>query len=255
MLLAQRKDGSYTQALNAIEGIRYAMLSRFVSGTVHGTTLTEEQAHLYGTTVAKMHHCLDRQKQRYMRKHLDLSFLLDEPLSLMALFLAHHPEVCTYLTELAARLKAKLEELALPRTPPAFGICHGDLHKQNILLDEQGQLTLMDWDCVGYCWRAYDLAILRWSIGPLVGPEGLGEPRTTRLYEAYLHGYSRSSSTQSRRTSRHSLLCCYPSYLDSWMSHCSGDPSWVGHKRIRHKLLQWADKHLEVVGKRSLFLR
>ena len=105
----------------------------------------------------------------------------------MAPFLYHRQEDLTYLGELAEKLKHQLRKL--PVTTPQWGICHGDLHKQNFLIDEQKRLTIMDWDCVGYGWRAYDVAVLRWSIGPAVGPEGIGHPKTSEVYDAYLQGY------------------------------------------------------------------
>ena len=48
---------------------------------------------------------------------------------------------------------------------------------------------MIDWDCLGYGWRAYELAVLRWSIGPAVGPEGIGVPQTAEVWDAYLQAY------------------------------------------------------------------
>ncbi len=70
-----------------------------------------------------------------------------------------------------------------------YGLCHGDLHKMNLLIDDQQRVTVIDWDCVGYGWRAYDVAVLRWSIGPAVGPAGIGKTKTEQVYAAYLDGY------------------------------------------------------------------
>ena len=77
------------------------------------------------------------------------------------------------LRPLAAHLRRTFE--ALPRTPPHYGLCHGDLHKRNVLFGDDDGPSILDWDCAGYG-RAYDVAVLLWS----TALQGLG----TGLWDA-----------------------------------------------------------------------
>ena len=45
---------------------------------------------------------------------------------------------------------------------PIYGFCHGDLQTRNVHIVEPDRLTVFDFDCCGYSWRAYEFAsILR----------------------------------------------------------------------------------------------
>lgn len=55
-------------------------------------------------------------------------------------------------------------------------------------------------DCLGYGWRAYELAVLRWSIGPAIGGEGIGEPRLSQVWAAYLDAYQAKRPLTTQET-------------------------------------------------------
>lgn len=181
------RAGEYIVDLHAPEGLRYGVLFAHVGGTPPGYDITPEQGAVYGNVIAKVHTYLDQVPPTLDRLPIDLDFLLDEPLALIAPFLQHRPADLQFMTDTAAQLRAAIADL--PTTAPEYGLCHGDLHKTNLLIDDQGRLTVMDWDCAGYGWRAYDVAVLRWSIGPAVGPTGIGEPRMSQVWERYLESY------------------------------------------------------------------
>jgi Ser/Thr protein kinase RdoA (MazF antagonist) len=65
------------------------------------------------------------------------------------------------------------------------GLCHGDLHPGNARFADDGRPTLYDFECCGYGWRAYDLAVFLWN--------SYGERRPRRWREsrwnAFLSGY------------------------------------------------------------------
>lgn len=87
-----------------------------------------------------------------------------------------------------AGLHARLAEL--PTEPDGFGVVHNDLHHGNLLLAEDGTLTVLDLDVAGRHWYATDLAILLvhplWALG-----ERADEARrfVTTAVEAYLAQY------------------------------------------------------------------
>ncbi|GLV56077.1 hypothetical protein KDH_29210 [Dictyobacter sp. S3.2.2.5] len=203
----QRKDGAYTQAIPVLEGVRYALLTPWIAGTPAGASLTEDQASVYGATVAQMHQCLDHHGSIYQRRQMNLEALLDEPLVWMAPLLEQFPVFSRFLADLVSRLKANVNERDLPLTPPSYGICHGDLHRNNVLFDEQGNLTIIDWEYVSYGWRAYELAALRRSLEAAVHTDGASAHHVNRVYEAYLRGYSEVRPlSQAERTALPSFM-------------------------------------------------
>jgi Ser/Thr protein kinase RdoA (MazF antagonist) len=183
-------EGKFVYEIAAPEGIRYCLLTAHAAGAGLGREITPTQAAQYGQAVARLHQALDELPERYNRPPLDLTTLLDEPLAIIQPALTPRPADWRFLCQVAEQLRAAL--VHLPMTPPAYGLCHGDLHKMNVLIDPAGALTIIDWDCLGYGWRAYELAVLRWSIGPAMGGEGIGEPRLSQVWAAYLNGYKAS---------------------------------------------------------------
>jgi Ser/Thr protein kinase RdoA (MazF antagonist) len=182
----RRADGGYVQELPALEGTRCAVLFEHVEGRPPGAEITREQTYVCGNILASIHTAADEMRWHMPGRRLDLDGLLDEPLRLIAPLLERRPADLGYLRDTVGWLKGKLG--GLPRAMPEFGLCHGDLHKRNVLADGRGRVVVMDWDFGGDGWRAYDLAVMRWSLGPVVGPGGL--PGAEDLYAWYLEGYS-----------------------------------------------------------------
>lgn len=188
-----RRDGRYVTPVLAPEGERFALLVRFVPGAPLEVYPTPAQAERYGELSAHMHAALDAapSASAMHRPTLDLAYLLDEPLRTLAPLGRQHPTLWDELTARAQALAEQLRALALPREPLSWGLCHGDLHKRNVLYDDKGAPTLMDWDCLGMGWRAYDLASLRRSLGRMVEPAHLAEDEAEALFGAFLRGYTR----------------------------------------------------------------
>jgi amicoumacin kinase len=64
-------------------------------------------------------------------------------------------------TAVKERYHALLDHLhALPRDETAYGLIHQDAHAGNMLVDEDGTLTLFDFDDCVYSWFANDIAIV-----------------------------------------------------------------------------------------------
>ncbi|MBC8162249.1 MAG: phosphotransferase [Roseiflexaceae bacterium] len=176
----QRCDGSYVQELAALEGPRFATLFEFAHGTPPGKAITPAQSFTYGQAVARMHTCFDTLPQTSQRWRFDLTTMLDKPLLFWERLLNGRPGDVSYLRSLVPQLKQALEIL-VAEVPPLFGLCHGDLHKTNLLVTPEGGLTLIDFDGP-LSYRAYDLAVLFWSMRDL--------PQAEAVCEAYLGGYT-----------------------------------------------------------------
>lgn len=175
----QRRDGAYLQAVQAPEGTRFVGLFEYAPGEPPDQRISAEHGYVAGNALAQLHAAADSVATDYQRPQLDLLRLLDRPLQTLLPLLEHRPQDARYLAELVAQLRQQLAPL--PTTPPIYGLCHGDLHKTNMLFDDDQTLTMIDFDCCGYGWRAYDLAILFWST------RHLSQARAVR--SAFLSGY------------------------------------------------------------------
>ena len=183
MNLNKRKDGTYLQKINAPEGTRYAVLFTPAEGDLHFDT-NDKESYLFGQVAGRMHNSMDKIKVSYDRFHLDFSHLIDEPLDYISPFLqSGRKKDLDYLKRIGEELKNRIK--VLPRTKPEYGICHGDLHTWNLHFDKSGNLTLFDFDCFGYGWRAYDIAVFRWSMKFITK----NKSKQTRRWNAFLKGY------------------------------------------------------------------
>ena len=120
-----------------------------------------EQARAYGRLAAALHMATDAAPTVYRRFHIDECHLLDEPLAAVRRAGIDGGEDLMFLERTAERVRRCLA--GLPRSSPAYGLCHGDLHPGQHLIDSEGQPTLFDFDFVWYGWRAYDLTVFLWN--------------------------------------------------------------------------------------------
>ena len=119
-----------------------------------------EHARGLGSTVAELHLAMDRFASEYDRYHLDLEFLLEEPLRLLEARMAIRGRTTPmFLRELAGDLRESVSRV--PREGGAYGLVHCDLGWHNIHYDLDAGMTLFDFDLCGYGWRAFDLALVR----------------------------------------------------------------------------------------------
>lgn len=188
----KRKDGAYLNSIDTPEGVRYAAL--FTNAPGKGVHWDNEKRTLYGELAGRIHACLDRAPDDGRRFHLDLPHLVDEPLRHIEPFLKHRPSDFDRLNGVARELRARIEELLPARSKPEYGNCHGDHHGGNVHADQKGRMRLFDFDCYGYGWRSYDIAVFRWS-----GASGTSwddwsaksKAKATRGWSAFLKGYNK----------------------------------------------------------------
>lgn len=78
----------------------------------------------------------------------------------------------------------------LPKEPTAYGLIHQDAHQSNFFMDEDGSLTLFDFDDCGYSWFVNDIAIVLFYM--IVGmPKEEATTFTKTFMEDFLRGYCR----------------------------------------------------------------
>ncbi|MBN2046989.1 MAG: phosphotransferase [Anaerolineaceae bacterium] len=178
----QRRDGAFTQPIPAPEGERYLALFEEAKGReLNYDSDLPQRAQRYGQMVAEMHNALDDFSSPHKRFHKDLNHFLDQPLRNVEPYLSHRKEQWSYFQQFVEKIRARI--LALPAAALEQGVCHGDLQGYHVNVDGDGNWTFFDFDCCGYGYRAYDLAVFLW-VTRLQADE-IKEERWTH----YLRGY------------------------------------------------------------------
>jgi Ser/Thr protein kinase RdoA (MazF antagonist) len=178
-----RTDGEFVTPLDCVEGRRWAVLFTAAPGKELGRRkYTDELAEHYGETAAAIHCAADSFKGPQQRPALDLEQLLERPLRLVTSAIAHRPEDVAYVGELGERLKTRIEGMA----DLEFGFCHGDFHGGNAG-ESNGSFTFFDFDCCGWGYRAYDLAVFPWAFAI----DECTSERIEAMGRSFLGGYMR----------------------------------------------------------------
>ena len=247
----ERKDGSYLTRMVAPEGVRYAALFTNAPGTPV-PRMNVKQSCSYGELVGRIHTCLDKVPDDDRRFHLDFPYLIDGPLLHIAPFLEHRRRDFDYLKNVSDALKLQIDGL-LPKTRPEYGSCHGDHHGGDVHTDKNGNMTMFDFDCYGYGWRAYDIAVFLWSRNCASyffdGWNRSGKAKATRQWNAFLNGYSkiRTLSTYELEAARifvpirHIWMIGLATHLAETGARCKIDDGYFDRhiKFIR----QWIEYH------------
>jgi Ser/Thr protein kinase RdoA (MazF antagonist) len=175
-----RKDGEILQTVTAPEGSRTIVLFSYAPGKEPAYEADEEnESYQYGRSVAQIHSETDEFRSQHQRFHLDLDHLLDIPLKSIRPLILHRPDDWKYLYSLSERLRQHVADL--PLSSLERGFCHGDFHGWNAHIGQDGALTFFDFDCCGFGWRAYDIAVFRW------GARGSGKEK--ERWPHFLRGY------------------------------------------------------------------
>jgi Ser/Thr protein kinase RdoA (MazF antagonist) len=154
------RNGEYSYSLQAPEGKRYVVLFTYANGQEPRYTERAE-AIQYGRSVARIHEASNSFKSVHSRFSIDIEHLLFSSLKTIEPYLASRSPDLEYLARLTDRLIGYLD--ALPLSGLDNGFCHGDLHGANANVDDGGIMTFYDFDCCGTGWRAYDIAVFKWS--------------------------------------------------------------------------------------------
>jgi Ser/Thr protein kinase RdoA (MazF antagonist) len=92
----------------------------------------------------------------------------------------------TVALEKFRHIKAHLD--ALPRDAASYGLIHQDAHSANFLVDDNGRITLFDFDDCVYGWYVYDVAMV---IFYMLVPGDEPERRAREFWPPFWAGYCR----------------------------------------------------------------
>ncbi len=141
---------------------------------IHTTTLPDELARLV-------------QRDRFTPTSNDLVALLDTHVRAGGLVDPLARELAAFWRERQAAIRALLAraealgQLLRQAAPRALVLCHADPHDDNVLVDDQDQLWLVDWDEIGLSLKERDLMFV---IGGLT-PDWGTPADTARFFEGY----------------------------------------------------------------------
>lgn len=156
------QHGQYVRKLLAPEGWRCAVLFTEAPGVEPSYDEDpERKAHAYGQAVARLHGALQDFASPHARFHVDVDHLIDAPLRHIGPVLSQRARDWTYLQQFAWTVRQQI--LDLPADQLERGFCHGDLQGFHHRIAKDGTMTFIDFDCCGFGYRAYDLAVFRWS--------------------------------------------------------------------------------------------
>ena len=175
-----QSDGNYINVLQAPEGPRPVVLFTYAYGrTLNRHDATDSYHH--GRALAIIHNATASFTRAHTRTVLALPYLLDQSMRNIESLLAYTSADWSYLQGFAERLHSQIEHFSAQGLD--WGVCHGDCHMLNDHITSDSVITFFDFDFCGPGWRAYDLAIVRWSEGFYkMDPEDI-------LWQAFLKGY------------------------------------------------------------------
>jgi Ser/Thr protein kinase RdoA (MazF antagonist) len=174
----QRRDGQYAHQVFAPEGIRPMLLYEEAPPPLP-EELDVGLLSQIGKEVALVHDAADKMGASFDIPEIDLEVEHQERVFFTSQFLSD--EENKYFEEVSTQLKNYLQKQS--RTSPEFGLCHADLVMSNIRLTKEGKVSFFDFGNALRIWRAYELAIVYWSL--INRNKDNGEI----WWEAFLKGY------------------------------------------------------------------
>ena len=151
--------GEQIVPISSPEGERFAIMTSFAEGDIQPVDDISGAA-LYGKFVANIHRQSDDFSSKYDRFQIDLNHLIEEPLERIKPYLKHRNSDWQFLKSYASILSKSIESSKSELLD--FGFCHGDFHGGNAHT-LNNELTFFDFDCCGFGFRAYDLAVYKWG--------------------------------------------------------------------------------------------
>ena len=177
----QRQDGRFQATVPAPEGLRPAILFRYLPGKASLPDIAS--SHQFGAAIGRLHQVTDGYPSGSGLPQFNLAEMLTRPLArLEPLFSQDRSD-----WELLQQTASQLERLTvpLPAQPPYHGLCHGDVNNGNFLLTGPEDWALLDFEYSGTGWRIFDIATF--YNNQIIG-QGRSE-QTYQMLDAFLNGY------------------------------------------------------------------
>ena len=185
----------YLNVIEAIEGKRFGVLFSYAAGEMR--EINPEISKRFGKIVGKIHVLSNQFQPERNRNFIDEHFLIDIPLERIKNFLNEkkneYLETFSFFQEKA---KSDINKFKVLIDNDEWGVIGGDFHINNYIYTKNNKITLFDFDLCGYGWRAYDLAVYKWSLSTFCNGKPLKD--AALLWKAFLEGYSRQRKLSDR---------------------------------------------------------
>jgi Ser/Thr protein kinase RdoA (MazF antagonist) len=155
-----RRDGDTITTIPTPEGLRHAVLARWIPGVAPSCKDATHSARV-GRSLARLHTVSDRmQVGRTRSSQLDMTSLFERPVTVIRSHVAHDPAQASRIDALVQRLRHRVRRAEPELTD--WGFCHGDAANVNLRVDGE-HVHFFDFEWCNPGWRAYDLATYIWS--------------------------------------------------------------------------------------------
>lgn len=169
------------------EGIRPGVLFSEAEGIpCDNDALDDNETIEIGKLLSTMHSMLDKMPSSPKRWKLDETLFLDRSMEILEQCSRYDSQIdLLFLKDIIKELKEQIRDKGRNWK---WGLCHGDVYTGNIHRNQNGDLTIFDFDFCGYGWRAYDVASFLGIFGGGIRPDIL-DKRKGRL-DSFLCGYN-----------------------------------------------------------------
>lgn len=152
--------GNILKAFDCPEGIRYGFLMHCAANTeLESHCILTGKSFEYGRSIARMHKYSSDFKPKEKFRDIDLGYLIGSPLSSVE---KYFPGVdISYAKNIALKVENELDNLNQEGLTKSY--IHADLTGGNACLSNTNEYIFFDFDCCGYGWLSYDLAVFYWS--------------------------------------------------------------------------------------------
>ncbi|WP_339835598.1 phosphotransferase [Paenibacillus sp. FSL R7-0272] len=191
------KDQTGYTMLDAAEGKRAAVIFHYIEGTENNLE-DEGSCYAFGRSAAELHQAMDGIKLEQERElasasvtelesvharfKLDTKFLIDEPLERIIRYIGESHKETAFLQTFTTVLKEKISTISSSGLD--YGLCHGDMHGNNNVFEQQERFIHYDFEWAAMGWRAYDLAQVK------VRKRQSGDTeKKQQLWDALMKGY------------------------------------------------------------------
>jgi Ser/Thr protein kinase RdoA (MazF antagonist) len=213
------------------EGPRAVAVYTWAPGRKFGEVLDEGKAAEIGALFARMHLLgLEYAAGKRMSSDEAVNFTINVPPLLD--FLHDRPDDARDYERLAPRLVDRLRELENADVP--LGICHRDFHPSNVHVDDNGQITLLDFDAAGEDFLMQDVKNYTWG--------NLFYGFSPAYAQAFESGYQAVRPfTQDEQENAELFLLAKTFRLVAGMAHSSVA---VGRGTLRFRSLDWLGDYI-----------
>jgi len=173
-----RIDGTFAFQLSAPEGNRPLLLYEEAPPPLP-PQLDEEMSAAIGEKIAIFHSAADKFDTSFGLPEIEINSLLDDSINYTRQFISEQEG--EYFREVSKHLTVFFEKHACKTLE--YGLCHGDLVLSNVRLTNEGVITLFDFGNSIKTWRAFELAVIYWSLGHRY------EKDREEFWNAILRGY------------------------------------------------------------------